>query len=195
MSFGDYPYSRIDVMNKRDAYFYSEYGGAEFIAAWKMARDEALSALPEPAPAPAPDASIDWPASETVSTARLMEPLLAEISNGPDCSMAAKYWLEALAKKLQVTHRIHRAYGPGFRAVDPDDHLDMGLYVRAAEIFERAYDLHRDTRALNALLKAVDILTACHRHLDFDLGARLASLIEKERAHVIALALQLRAPA
>ncbi len=195
MSPKDYPYSRIDVMNKRDAYFYSEYGGAEFITAWTKARDEALSALPKPSPMPAPDASNGWPASETISTAQLMEPLLGEILRGPDCSASAKSCLQALAKKLQVTHRIHRAYGPGFRAVEPNEHLDLALYVRAAEIFERAYGLQNDTRALNALLKTVDILTGRHDDLELKLGGRLASLIEKERRHVIALASRLRAPA
>ncbi len=195
MSVVSYPYSRIDVMNKRDAYFYSAYGGAGFIAAWKKDRDDALGMLPEPTSTPASDVSIDWPVSEPVSTARLLEPLLAAVSAGPDLAAEAAHWLDALAKKLQVTHRIHRAYGPGFRAVDPDEHRDMALYVRAAEIFERAYGQNHDNRLLNALLKAIDILICNHHHLDLELSARLASLIKNERAHVMALERRLETPA
>jgi hypothetical protein len=60
----------------------------------------------------------------------------------------------------------------------------MSLYLRLAEVLERAHAVTSDLRFLSALLKCMDTLSASVERLNGSERGRLASLIEAEYAHV-----------
>ncbi|MDD5679950.1 MAG: hypothetical protein PHI59_01765 [Candidatus Omnitrophica bacterium] len=66
-------------------------------------------------------------------------------------------------------------------------HVDNGLYVETAEIFEAAYAKHKKLTYLNALLKIIDTLCSISRNLDKRQKQRLAWLILREFKHVSVL--------
>ena len=182
-----YPYASGDLLEDRYTYFYSHYAGRPFLDAWRAERDAVLAALPEPAPPPPGSPHPDIGRAVPVDTDRLLDHVFHALTGG-DADDEVADWLDRLVKKFEVTKRIHRAYGPGFRAIDPDDHRLMGRYVRLAEVFDAAWTGRGELTYLNALLKCMDTLAALHDRLDAAERARLARLLARERAHVEALA-------
>ena len=95
---------------------------------------------------------------------------------------------DAIDLHVNLFRRIHRTYRRDFRAVDREDCHDYGLYVRAAEVFDKAFESTASLNYLNALLKCIDVLICRQHSLSPDDQGRLAWLILQERKHVGALA-------
>lgn len=167
-----YDYASGDLLDKRNSYTYTVYGGEAFLAAWRASRDEALASLPEPAP------SIPEGAG-TSRTDRLIEEILSQLD-----SDAATPALEPLLQRFEVTKRIHASYDEAWKPEDRKDFRDLARYVRFAEMLERAHEQRGDLRFLNALLKCLDTLVAFAAELDREQAARLARLLRAERSHV-----------
>jgi hypothetical protein len=119
-----------------------------------------------------------------IETDVLLDHLFAAAGNGGAEEGSCRDWLAQLVKKFEVTKRIHRAYGPSFRAIDPADHKDLNRYLRLAEVFETAYAADKGLPYLNLLLKCMDTLSSLADQLTEDGRARLAGLIQRERRHI-----------
>jgi len=178
----DYPYARGNVLYDRNTYFYTPYGGRQFLDAWRVARNDVLARLPAPAAAaPRIDAAARLASADATDTRVLLERALAETDRG-GCAL-----LEMFVKKFETTKRVHEAYDADFRAVNRSAFLRVDLYVRAGELFEAAFRATEDLRYLNVLLKCLDTLSAVAGDLAQYDQARLARLILLEREHVEAL--------
>ena len=181
-----YPYAQGDLLTEPNTYFYTPYHGQAFLDAWSQAREDVLKRIGPPSPPPR--------ACETVrqrragSTNDLLEHAhaLVEVSQGK-LTDEARAMLEKFRAKFEITKRVHQAYDEDFRAVDPRQHKDLTLYVRAAELFEAVCARSGDVIYLNVLLKIIDTLCAFHERLSDMESARLAWLIERERIYVDAV--------
>ena len=176
-----YVYSTGDRLAERAVYSYSAYQGAPFLAAWHAARasvEGIAGALP-------PASRIELPAAGSpVETSDLLEALLFRLEQGVRPKSDVVVWLGLLVKKYEVTKRVHRGYGANFLAVDREDHCDLALYLRLAEVFDLALSVTGDMQFLNVLLKVMDTLVSVADRLDAGQRQRLSRLIIAERAHV-----------
>jgi hypothetical protein len=169
MTDGDYPYSEGDRLNDRNTYFYSAYGGASFLEAWRESREAALRSLPAPLPltAAAPVAS---------DTAQLLSDMLS--------SEAEHALAERLLQRFEVSKRLYRKYDSELRAIRDSGYDDMDLYLLFARLCLHSRERPAPMRFLNALLKVLDTLVAARERLSQEQGAVLAWLIGEELAWV-----------
>ena len=164
----NYPFANGDLIETPNTYFYSEYHGRGFIAAWRQSRAGVLAKLPAAVP-PAPNRPAD-PGS-------LQSEDLLERALGGDASLR-----EAFIKKFEIHKRVHAGYDESFRALDKTARRSFPLYLRAADLFHAAYDDGRALRHLNVYLKCLDTLCAAADELTMDLAARLAWHLRREQA-------------
>lgn len=189
MTAKSYPYAQGDLLSKPNTYFYAEYGGREFIDAWKAVRAKLAGKAVDPPNGRDERAALT---GDRVETDLLLDHMYTAIRNDLMREPEIFRWLAQLVKKFEVTKRIHRAYGPGFRAVDPQDHQDAPRYLRLAEVFDAAYGAGGDLPFLNALLKVMDTLSTLADQLNENEKARLARLVGNEKRHVTEFAERLR---
>ncbi len=168
-----YPYATGDLVETPNTYFYSEYHGRAFVAAWRGERAARLAELPAPAPPP-PAQSAD-PASRR--SADLLERAL-----GGDAALR-----EAFVKKFEIHKRVHEGYDESFRALDKSARRSLPLYLRAADLFAAAHGESGELRHLNVYLKCLDTLCAEAAALPPDLAARLAWHLQQEQTYIDAL--------
>lgn len=177
----NYPYASGDLIEKPNTYFYSEFGGAAFIAAWRASRARTGAPLPEPVP-PLPANWANKGAGEGSGEGSGQSVALLEKALAGDGELA-----EAFVKKFEIHKRVHDGYGPGFRALDRRARNDLTLYLRAADLFAALYDGGQALRHLNVYLKCLDTICAMSSRLTADLSARLAWHLGHERDLVAAL--------
>ncbi len=169
-----YPYATGDLIETPNTYFYSEYGGQAFVAAWRGARNKVLAALPEAVP--------PRPAQPADPDSRLSVDLLERALAG-DGELR-----EAFVKRFEIHKRIHDGYNGAFRALDRTAHWSVPLYFRAADLFAAAYEDSATLRHLNVYLKCLDTLCSLSDGLDAALSARLAWHLIQEQGYIEALA-------
>ncbi len=169
----DYPYATGDLIEAPNTYFYSQYGGRAFVAAWRNDRMKIRAALPEPlAPQPA------QPLPPAKAASRNSVDLL-ELALSGDTTLA-----EAFAKKFEIHKRVHDGYDEKFRALDKTARRSLPLYLRAADLFAALYEDSGTLRHLNVYLKCLDTLCSLSNDLDANLAARLAWHLEQEAAFI-----------
>lgn len=181
-----YPYARGDLLEQRNTYFYSPFGGEAFLAAWRAERESALDDLPPASPAPDADADADADMGGA-PTDRLLERLYRAFSEGRH-GRVEEWLLARLIQRFEVSKRVHAEYSAEFRPVDPEDYRDLGRYLRFAEVLDAAFARAGGLPRLNAMLKCLDTLAALRGRLGTAAAGRLAWLIGREREHVAGLA-------
>jgi hypothetical protein len=169
----NYPYATGDLIEQPNTYFYSEYGGRGFVAAWRREREAVLAKLPA-AVAPLPPQPAD-PSSR--QSADLLERAMA--GDGALC--------EAFVKKFEIHKRVHDGYDGKFRALDKAARHALPLYMRAADLFAATYKDSATLRHLNVYLKCLDTLCSLSDRLATDLSARLAWHLIQEQGYIEAL--------
>lgn len=175
-----YPYAEGDRLEERNTYFYSPYGGAAFLAAWRENRAAALDELGAPAAEPPPPAASDEPGSGEA----LLESLHAQLRDGA----VDRRRLDLLLQRFEVGKRLYLQYNDELRPLDRDAFRDLDLYLRFAELLDLLYERQGDLSRLNALMKALDILVSLRADLNGARRGRLARLLEREGRWVAALA-------
>lgn len=183
-----YPFASRQILKNPKRYSRSKYWDKPFLEAWRVVRAEAE--LENGCTAPnvvAPEKPV---ANGPVPTPRLLDFLFTAVSSDQPLDDETTRWIDALTKKFEVTKRVHGGYDEAFLAVDKEDHRDLLLYVRLAEVFEATYARTRKLPLLNALLKIMDTLCALRDDLRPEDRNRLSGLIGRERAHVESLAEQ-----
>jgi hypothetical protein len=183
-----YPFADGDRFKERNTYFYTPYGGNEFLVAWQDDRSAVLAVLPDPSE-PKVGRTVEIPEPGPVETLSLLNAVHGALKSADTNNTALKEWLAKLVQKFEVTKRIHRAYNSNFKAINPVEHRDHRLYVLLAGVFELAYEQFGDLRYLNAFLKCLDTLCSVADQLGELDQAHLAWLIGRERVHVDAVAI------
>jgi len=184
----DYSYANGALIDTPHTYFYSAFGGADFMAAWSRQRQDAFQALGPSAQAPSGVLNREMMSQWPLSTPALLDHVHASLTTETPVPADTREWLARLIKKYETTKRIHAAYREGFIAVDKMARDDLSLYVRLGEIFDAAYAELSSLPALNAMLKTIDTLCAYLPDLPPLLHSRMARLIENERTYVTVLA-------
>lgn len=174
-----YVYSRGNLIEERNTYFYTPYLGTPFISAWRMERDKSIKKLGAPCEPPAP-AEVQ---NSDGSGFALLESLYADIiSSNFDNN------LSLLIQRFEVGKRIYKNYDKNLRAIDRAQCHDLSLYLRFAEILDEAYTRSGKLNYLNPFLKIIDTLIALQDNLDAPQGGRLSRLIDRELQYVDKLA-------
>jgi hypothetical protein len=187
----EYPYAMGDLLGKPHSYFYTAYEGREFLVAWRAHRDRCVAGVTPCPVLPAPDSQVSAAAlldrqqrGETVGAQELMDAVLVGLCADREPDTATLTLADALLKRFEVFKRIHRRYRAGFRAVDVEDHRDLGLYIRAAEMFASLYIKTTRLPYLNVLIKCLDTICSQINLLDEPEKARLGWLVRREREFV-----------
>jgi len=173
----DYPYAGGDLLTRPNSYFYSAFGGAAFVRAWKSHRE----------------ATAQWfdatgRASESVAdTADPALTLFERLAEGDDRSGTIDA-IARLVQRFEVTKRVYGAYDDRMRPVDREDYRVLERYVAFGHLLERTHARTGSLPALNALLKVNDILGAHREALAPAWRRPAARLVRAEREHVDALA-------
>lgn len=174
-----YPYAHGDAFEERRRYNYAPYGGRPFLRAWSEARRQLMvTATPAAASAgPLPTSAVQGDA-------------LDELARAWQRGAGATEWqgLRRLIQHFEVGQRIYGAYRSGFVPLDRSDYRGIERYLLATHIFESAYTQGRTLDALNALLKALDLLSTRVQDLDASQQAQLGHLAQREAEHVERLA-------
>lgn len=168
-----YPYATGDLIEAPNTYFYAEYHGQAFLAAWRGDRAAIAAKLPDAVPPPPPRPAD--PAS------RHSVDLLERALSG-DIGLR-----ESFVKKFEIHKRVHDGYDADFRALDKSARRSLPLYLRTADLFAKAYQESKALRHFNVYLKCLDTLCAESEALSPDLRARLAWHLKQEQNHFDAL--------
>lgn len=191
-----YPYAEGDLLTERNTYFYTPYEGRKFIEAWKKSRGSIAETIDKKVCPPLgeelislEDISKKTTDGDLIEASVWLDSLYVPLANkGAEIWQDIAVYVDILVKRFEITKRIHRAYVKDFRAYDKDAYRDLSLYVRAAEIFEAAYELSKGLPYLNVLLKCLDTLCAFSNDLNEPERGRLARLIDLEKKHITELA-------
>jgi hypothetical protein len=185
MSVG-YPYSEGDRLLDRNTYFYSAWGGQPFIEAWRQsrlrARDELLQSRVEPG---APEEG-----GSQSPTGQLLDALLVAWSGESQIDAEPRHQALMLARRFELSRRVHRAYDVRWRPCNECEFHELGLYVRLAELMLHGWQRERDLRLANVAMKCIDTLVSVRTRLASKWAIRLAAAIEAEQAMVTAIAAQ-----
>lgn len=174
----DYPYAEGDLLEKRNTYFYSTYGGRGFLSAWERQRDTAMKTSSAAGVRPRKEGKTDG----------ILSFLEKEIARNGDIDPSTWQQLDCLLQRFEVSKRLHGEYNDQWRPVNPDDYRDMERYVRFAEVLDQAYQRSRKLQYLNGLLKCMDTLSALTARLDALEKERVCRLTDSERSHIRTLA-------
>lgn len=183
MSTPPYPYSHGNRLDERNTYFYSEYHGHAFFAAWRESRQQALGQLP-PAIEPRFEAG-ECPALEQGCDS---QQLLAFLLNADLAEPGNRRLAERLLQRFEVSKRLYRRYDARFKAVVASGYEALELYPQFAALCLRFQGQPASLPFLNGLLKSLDSLIAIRQRLPADLGAQLAWLIDGEAQWVAQIA-------
>ena len=172
-------------MGHPQTYFYIQFEGPEFLDSWWRSRQTALDSLP------APNGAVPPVDTEASGTAGLLERAFEEATSASTKRTSLPFHAETVLRKYEVGKRIYDLYDERLKPASREQYRTHEYYVRAGESFDAAYAAIGDLRALNALLKCLDTLTAHVNELNSGLGARVARLILNERKYVERLAANL----
>lgn len=175
MSMPPYPYSQGNRLEQRNSYFYSEYHGQAFFAAWRDSRQQALAHLP-----PAVEPRVVAAARPSLENGCDCQQLLAFLLSADPAEAENRRLAEHLLQRFEVSKRLYRRYDERFKAVIDSGYEALELYPQFAALCLRLQDQPASLPFLNGLLKSIDTLIAIRERLPADLGAQLAWLIERE---------------
>lgn len=177
-----YPYATGDLLERRNTYFYTPFGGRDFLQAWRHQRAAFLVASDE---SQRVAEATDDSAPIVRSLQRLKEALrLAAFSAD------SRLQLDRVLQRFEVSKRLHDDYTEFWRPLDSTRYHGLERYLLLAEVLGRAALLTHDLRYLNGLLKCVDILTSTSmaRVIHQSSWARLRTIVEQEQDLVDRLA-------
>lgn len=175
-----YDYATGDLLARPHTYFYSAFGGAALLEAWRAQRLETARWF---------DATATAPESGTATAdgaCRLFAATAARLSQ--DEGHEALQVVAQLVQRFEVTKRVYGAYDAAMRPIDREDFRVLVRYVVFGDLLERAYRVSHRLPCLNALLKVNDILGAHREALPAPWRSTAARLQREELHHVAALA-------
>lgn len=177
-----YPYAQGELLERPHTYFFSSYGGAAFVQAWRADRAACRNGLVQSVP--------HTETACTGPTADCLQHWAAQLS-ASGLPPQERRQLDALLRNFEAKKRLYEDYHPGFNSRDRTDFRALCLYVRFAEVLVLAYRRWQALPYLNALLKCLDILCAERGRLTPADRSRVAAAIAAEAEFVAALAGQL----
>ena len=187
MTNSNYPYVDGDPLSRDKRYSYSKFQGSSFLQSWDTQRQSVVSRLPAEQ-SPPEVIKLCKPQGNEQKAGPLLDYLFGAVQAGQVGNEDVRQLLDALVKRLEVFRRVHGTYRADFRALDTGDFHNLGLYVRAAEVFEAAHAATGSLTYLNVLLKTVDSICALLDEIPKEFHGRTARLINCEAKHISALA-------
>jgi hypothetical protein len=144
------------MLQGREHYMFSAYGGEEFLRAWRESR-QGNSMNPEAARRVLESrgaATVQPPGNVEIRTMLLLEQMAAMAVQG-DLTAPFVGWREVFLKKFEVHKRLREGYGLDLKARGGSA-PDLA-YSRLALVLASEPGLDTDLRRLNALLKVNDL--------------------------------------
>ena len=168
-----YPYASGDLLENRNTYFYTPFGGQAFLDAWRQQRSAMHSACIAHSVTTTPPVD-DAPIVQRLRT--LWTALRADDAPTAD----DRNTLDRILQRFEVSKRLHDDYTAAWRPVDPSRYHGLERYLLLAEVLGLAAASTGDLRYLNGLLKCLDTLTSM-TSIDEQFGPRLGTVLEQER--------------
>lgn len=192
----NYPYSRQDLIESPNTYFYAKYGGAAFLTAWKNDRKQISL---EPAKSSASPLPLETWRRQSGGAPELAFPALASDL------MRYLYWeawagrvnspiMKNFVKRFEVTKRIFDSYEEKLIATKGSLFSDLDRYLEASELFLNAYQKSGGLDYLNCALKVNDILVGSRNRFNEAQHLQAATLISVELAAVGQIAEKIGVP-
>lgn len=185
----EYLYASGDLLAQPNTYFYTAFQGVEFISAWESSRAECSAECfsVEVVDGKSDNQDVSGDGS---STGQFLNRLIALFDMA---DLPPEEWrnIDALLRNFEAKKRIYEDYYPGFTSKDRTDYLQLGLYVRFAEVMVLSYRSSQKLPYLNALIKCLDVLCALRTSLSNAEKTRLRGLIAAEGDFVNQLSRQL----
>ena len=181
-----YPYATGNLLASPQSYFYSEYQGESFIAAWALNRSECRAELATDIASA--DGSSGGDGSIACSHTQKYFRRLKDLFDSRDFPAEDRKNLDAILRNFEAKKRIYQDYNPGFTSKNRTDHEDISLYVDFAFLLVAAFSRWKELPYLNALLKSLDILCAHRDMLSVSDRVRMGELVDAEKRHVDELA-------
>jgi methionyl-tRNA formyltransferase len=175
----DYIYSRGNLIDERNTYFYTPYWGLPFIEAWRKDRESSIKNL---GPLCEPPIPVEVSDDDDTGFA-LLERLYADIASANFDNK-----LSLLILRFEVGKRIYKNYDVNMRPFDRSQCHDLSLYLRFAEILDKAYACSGELIYINPFLKVMDTLIAFQGDLKGNQEGRLSRLIGRELQYIKKLA-------
>lgn len=179
----DYPYAEGAAFERDKRYSYSKYHGMAFFNAWRSQRRATLKQLPIGRASP-PNGRSNLPGGTPIDTAELLDFLYGSLALDRPPDPMTYELVDQLVRRFEVFRRIHAAFDERFCAVDKKNFENLELYIRAAEVFEAAYEATESLTYLNVLLKIIDSLCANAKNLSRTQSGRLVNVIYREDVHI-----------
>ncbi|CAM5202695.1 Methionyl-tRNA formyltransferase OS=Castellaniella defragrans (strain DSM / CCUG 39792 / 65Phen)OX=1437824 GN=BN940_10766 PE=4 SV=1 [Castellaniella denitrificans] len=167
-----YPYAAGDLLENRNTYFYTPFGGQDFLHAWRNQRAQARAAC-------STDPDIANAPKDTAPIIGLLQRLKTE-SQASALPANTRLVLDRILQRFEVSKRLHDDYTAAWKPLDPERYHGMERYLLLAELLGQAASTTADLRYLNGLLKCVDTLTAASATMN-RFGGRLRTILDQER--------------
>jgi hypothetical protein len=184
-----YEYSRGNLLEKRNTYFYTPFYGKAFLKAWRHSRQLAIAELPEAQPLEFKKVLFHHESEDVINTDRLLNYLGDLLSEGESEPSEYKWALiNRLVMKFEVSKRIYQYYTKDFQPVNKAGYKHMELYVQFVAVMSIAYQKTAGLPYLNVMIKCIDTLISYRERLRSNEAAALADLINREYNYVATLA-------
>ena len=148
-----YAYLSETPIDTRIRYNYAPNQGQAFLDTWQHQRQGIAKQLPSPIKHEIKNALPLPELDSHVQTGKLLNALLAHVSNESSPSPLAQGWLKLLVEKFETTGRLHELYNERFLAVNKTRCRDINLYVTFCETLVAAQRETLNLFYFNALLK------------------------------------------
>ena len=140
----EYKYITEDNLEQKQTYMYSEFGGTEFLQAYKKSRDDAILFCDE----------------ERIGMVHCTRDDLNEIKDSLKTGnyLEKRELLDLYVKRFEVSKRLYNEYNEKWRKTENASFIELDLYLLLAECCELIYEHDRCTKYLSCLLKIDDTL-------------------------------------
>ncbi|MGA0583244.1 MAG: hypothetical protein ACO2ER_04980 [Castellaniella sp.] len=175
MSAPAYPYATGDLLENRNTYFYTAFGGRKFLLDWRRQRAAALAACET-------NPGVHEATEDPAPLVQTLERLKTATETYPLPS-ADRLTLDRILQRFEVSKRLHDEYTASWKPLDPARYHGLERYLLLAEVLGQAAASSADLRYLNGLLKCVDTLTSdgMLSMVRRSGGARLRAILAQER--------------
>ncbi|WP_298016967.1 hypothetical protein [uncultured Castellaniella sp.] len=171
-----YPYASGDLLERRNTYFYTPFGGQDFLSSWRRQRTTALAAC-------AASRSAGGATEDSAPIVRTLRQIKEALRSPAPFTADARIALDRILQRFEVSKRLHDNYTAAWRPADPARYHGLERYLLLAEALAQAAASTADLRYSNGLLKCVDTLTSdgMAPTIGQASGVRLRNVLERER--------------
>ena len=177
-----YKYINTKSPEEKIDYSYSQFGGEDFLLAYRESREEFISQINM-------DGKLLLSPAGFGETENLFTNWISKLRDNREIELKQ---FNLLLKRFEVTKKIYENYDENFRPINKSEYKKYKLYVLYAYVLSLSFKRYNKLQYLNALLKANDINISIRTYLDQDIKKLLAICLTAELDFINNLEIQLK---